>query len=166
MKNMETYTEAILGGKIYEVKMKITPSEQNILSAIKRDPATDLPIWHRQLGHLGDSLLKNSSAPKKFHGLKVTNTQLNDICEYCILGKMDEKPFKGRKDRDHLLFGTLHVGLMGPINPKARWSHARFSLVINDNCLGFGFVFNLKHKDDTSKVIIDLNKAIETKFQK
>jgi len=66
-----------------------------------------------------------------FSGLEVTNTQLNGICEYCILGKMDEKPFEGRKDRDPLILGTLHVDLMGPMNPEAKWSHTRFSLVIN-----------------------------------
>ena len=55
---------------------------------------------------------------------------------------------------------------MGPMSPVARWSHARFCLDINDDCSGFGFTFNLKHKDDTTKAIIDLDKAIETKFQK
>jgi len=55
---------------------------------------------------------------------------------------------------------------MGPINPKAWWLHARFSLVINNNCSGFSFGFNLKHKDERVKAIIDLDKAIKTKFQK
>jgi len=55
---------------------------------------------------------------------------------------------------------------MGPINPKAWWLHARFSLVINNNCSGFSFGFNLKHKDERVKAIIDLDKAIETKFHK
>ena len=51
-------------------------------------------------------------------------------------------------------------------NPKARWSHARFGLVINDDCLGFGFVCNIEHNDDMVKAIMDLDKAIETKCQK
>ena len=97
--------------------MKIIPSEQNVLLAIKSDsPATDLPTWHRWLGHLGDSLLKKLISSKIISGLEVTNTQPNGICKYRILGKMDEKPFKGRKVRDHLLFGTLHADLMGPMN--------------------------------------------------
>jgi len=50
--------------------------------------------------------------------------------------------------------------------PEALWSHAKFSLVIHDNCLSFGFVFNLTHKDHTAKIIIDLDKVIENKFQK
>ena len=48
------------------------------------------------------------------------NTQLDSIFKDCMLGKMEEKPFEGRKDRDPLLFGTLHANLMGPMNPKAR----------------------------------------------
>ena len=90
MKNAETYAEATLGGELYKVKMKIIPSEQNVLSAVKRDSAaTDLSTWHRQLGHLGDSLLKKLVSSKNISGLKVTNTQLDGICKYCILGKMD-----------------------------------------------------------------------------
>jgi len=147
--------------------MKIVPLEQNILLAIKRDSlATDLPTWHRQLGHLSDSLLKKLVSSKIVKDLEVTNTQLNGICKDYILGKMDEKPFEGRKDRDPLLLSTLHADLMGPMNPEARWSHARFSLVINNDCSGFSFMFNLKHKDNTVKAIIELDKTIETKFQK
>jgi len=55
MKNAETYTKAVLGSELYEVKMNIIPSQQSILAAIKRDSlAADLPTWHRQLGHLGE----------------------------------------------------------------------------------------------------------------
>src|SRR5882724_10405435 len=64
------------------------------------------------------------------------------------------------------IFGTLHVDLMGPMNPEARWSHARFCLIINDDWSGFAFVFNLCHKDETAKTIISLDKAIEMKFWK
>jgi len=81
MKNAETYAEVTLGGELYKVKMKIIPSEQNILSAVKRDSAaTGLSTWHRWLGHLGDSLLKKLIGSKIISGLEVTNTQLNGIC--------------------------------------------------------------------------------------
>ena len=167
MKNAETYTEVSLGRELYEVKLKIIPSQQNILSAVKRDsPAIDLPIWHRQLGHLGDSFLKKLVGSKIVIGLDVTSAQLDGICEDCILGQMDEKPFQNRGDCDTLLFGTLHADLMGPMSPVARWLHARFCLDINDDCSGFSFVSNLKHKNDTTKAIIDLDKVIEARFQK
>jgi len=82
------------------------------------------------------------------------------------MGKMDEKLFNIRNEHDSQIFGMLHADLMGPMNPEARWTHAKFSLVINDDCSSFGFVFNLKHKDKTAKMIMELDKAIETKFQK
>ena len=50
--------------------------------------------------------------------------------------------------------------------PEAQWTHAKFSLIIHDDCSCFGFVFNLAHKDETAKVIINLEKSIENKFQK
>jgi len=38
--------------------------------------------------------------------------------------------------------------------------------VVHDECSSFGFVFNLTHKDHTVKVFINLDMAIEKKFQK
>ena len=147
--------------------MKIVPSKECVLTTVKRDSsAADLPTWHRHLGHLGDSILKKLVNSNVVKGMDVTNTHLGGICEECILGKMDEKPFASQTDRDTRLFGTLHADLMGPMHPEARWTHAKFSLIINDDCSGFGFVFNLKHKDEVVKAIIDLDAAIETKFQK
>jgi len=167
MKGMETYMEARLRGELYEVSMKIVPSQDHVLMAVKRDSsATDLPKWHRRLGHLGDSMLKKLVSSSIIKGMDITNTHLIGICEDCIVGKMDEKPFNNRNECDSLIFGTLHADLMGLMNPIARWSHDKFSLIINDDCSGFGFVFNLCHKDETTKAIIELDRVIETKLQK
>ena len=39
----QTYGEAMLGGELYKVKMKVLPPQENIMSAVKRDGlATDL----------------------------------------------------------------------------------------------------------------------------
>jgi len=94
------------------------------------------------------------------------NTHLNGTCEDCIIGKMDEKSFNVRNSCNTQIFGTLHADLMGLMNPEARWSQARFCLIINDDCSVFVFVFNLHHKGETEKTMISLDKAIETKFQK
>jgi len=111
-------------------------------------------------------MLKNIVNSNLVKGMDVTNINLKGICEDCILGKMDEKSFENHVERDTHLFRMLHADLIGPMSPKARWTHAKFCLVINDNCSGFGFIFKLKHKDETSKVIIDLDRAIENKFQR
>ncbi len=167
MKNTEIYTEATLGDELYEVKMKIIPSQDSVMAAVKRDSsATSLSTWHRRLGHLGDTMLKKLLNSDTIKGMEVTDSYLGGVCEDCILGKMDEKPFKTRAEHDLQNFGTLHADLMGPMNPEARWSHAKYSLVIGDDCSGFGFVFNLKHKSEAVNAIIDLDKVIESKFQK
>ena len=52
------------------------------------------------------------------------------------------------------------------MTPEAQWMHAKFSLTVSDDNSGFAFVFNLKHKDEAVKAMIDLDKAIKTNFQK
>ena len=66
--------------------------------AVKRDLSpTNLSTWHRRLGHLGDMMLKMLVNSNTMKGMDVTNTQLNGICEACILCKMDKKLFETRK---------------------------------------------------------------------
>ena len=85
----------MLCGELYEVKMKVIPSQESILAAVKRDStATDLYTWHQRLGHLGDSMLKKLVRTSSVKGMEVTNTHLPGICGNCIMGKMDEKPFQ------------------------------------------------------------------------
>jgi len=81
------------------------------------------------------------------------------------MGKKDKKPFNDRNECDSHIFGMPHADPMGLMNPEARWTHTQFSLVINDDCSVFTFVFNLHNKDKTAKTITELDKAIETKFQ-
>jgi len=167
MKANEVYAEALLGGDLYEVNMKVIPAEESIMAAVKRDATTaDLPTWHRRLGHLGDTALRKLITSGTVKGMEVTDTCLNGICEDCVVTKMDEKPFENQTERDSQTFGTLHANIIGPMSPKAHWTHAKFSLIMHDDCSGFGFVFNLAHKDEMAKVIINLEKSIENKFQK
>jgi len=157
----------MLGGELYELKMKVVQTRENILSAVKRDTtATDLYTWHRRLGHLGDTELKKLVGSKHVKGMEITNIQLAGICGDCILGKMDERPYETRIERDPRVFGTLHADIIGPMTPEARWTHAKFSLIIHDDCSSFGFAFNLTTKDQTTKTIMDLDRAIENKFQR
>jgi hypothetical protein len=127
MKNDEVYTEASLGGELYKVKMKIVPPQESVMATVKRDrSATDLPTWHQQLGHLRDTILPKLVKSNIVKDMDVTDVQLKGICEDCILGKMDEKPFKNCEERNTHLFGTLHADLIGPMSPQARWMHVKF----------------------------------------
>ena len=94
-KDNQTYAEAILGGELYEVKMKVLQPQENILSVVKWDaPATDLYTWHQRLGHLGDTTLKKLVGSNSVKGMEVTNTQVTGTCGDCILGKMDKRTYE------------------------------------------------------------------------
>jgi len=100
-KDKKTYAEALLGGKLYKVKMKVIPSQESVPAAVKRDnAAADLYTWHRRLGHLGDSMLKRLVGSGSVKGMDVTSTHLTGTCGSCIMGKMDEKPFENQAGCD------------------------------------------------------------------
>jgi len=115
----EVYAEASLGRDLYEVKMKIIPTQESVMAAVKRDTdAADLSTWHRRLCHLGDMTLKKLVTSGIVKGMEVTNTQLTEISEDCIVAKMDEKPFENWTERDTRTLGTLHADIIGPMNPE------------------------------------------------
>jgi len=63
-------------------------------------------------------MLKGLVGCSSVKGMEVRSTQLTGICENCVIGKMDEKPFEDRAEHDSQLFRTLHADLIGPMNPK------------------------------------------------
>jgi len=108
MKSNEVYAEVLLSSDLYEVKMKIVPSHESVIATVKRDTTmADLSTWHRRLGHLGDTMLKKLVNFNTVKGMEIMNTHLAGICEDCVMGKMDEKPFENQTEHDSLLFGTL-----------------------------------------------------------
>src|SRR5882724_6030135 len=103
--------------------MKTVPAQDqaHVFTAVKRDlPTTDLSTWHRQLGHLGDTMLKSLVNSSAVEGIDIMNSHLEEICEDCIMGQMDEKPFSIQNECDSQIFRTLHADLMGPMTPEAR----------------------------------------------
>ena len=129
LRNNKTHAEALLGGEIYKVNMKVIPSQVNVLATVKRDDtATDLYTWHQRLGHLGDTTLKKLVRSDTVKGMEVTSTQLVGICRDCIFGKMDERPFENRSEHDSQMLGTLHADLIGPMTLETQWSHAKVQL--------------------------------------
>jgi len=48
MKDNIIYTEGLLGGELYEVMLKVIPSKENVMTAIKRDSSsTNFSTWNR-----------------------------------------------------------------------------------------------------------------------
>ena len=40
MKHNIIYTEGLLGGELYEVMLKVIPSKENVMTAVKRDSSS------------------------------------------------------------------------------------------------------------------------------
>ena len=167
MKDNIIYAERLLGGKLYEVMLNIIPSKENVMTSVKRDgSSTDLSTWHRQLGHIWEIMLKRMINSEVVKGMMVTDMTPSGMCEDCILGKMDEKTFSSREEQDTQLFETLHADLIKPINPKVRWTHARFCLTVDDDCSGFRFTFHLWYKERLLKLQSIWIKQSRTSFKR
>ncbi|KAF5387622.1 hypothetical protein D9615_000717 [Tricholomella constricta] len=63
------------------------------MSARSLTRPADMETWHRRLGHVGESILREMIRGELVKGLDVTKTSVNGRCENCIMGKQARRPF-------------------------------------------------------------------------
>jgi len=80
LKRQPTYAEAMLGGELYEVKMKVLLPE-NIMSAVRRDGPAVTYTLAPETRHCATPWLKKLAIQELFKGMEVTNTQLPAYAE-------------------------------------------------------------------------------------
>lgn len=62
------------------------PPPQALTSCLQTR-SVDFEVWHRRLGHVGDSGLKKLAGSGILNGLDITSTNIHGFCEDCIYGK-------------------------------------------------------------------------------
>ncbi|KAI3715470.1 hypothetical protein L6452_22453 [Arctium lappa] len=109
-----------------------------------------------------DRLVKNDSV----RGLPVLRFQKNHLCQDCEKGKMNKASHKPKPEpcKSDIL-DILHVDLCGPMKTKSI-GKKRYILVVVDDYSRYTWVKFLKSKDETSEVLINLVKTIQTNKQK
>ena len=70
----------------YEVKCSVTKQAS---AAIENND-----LWHQRLGHLNSQQLYKMVQQKQASGIKLSPQSGESLCEGCIVGKMQCKPFK------------------------------------------------------------------------
>nr|GEX59040.1 hypothetical protein [Tanacetum cinerariifolium] len=72
--------------------------------------------------------------------LESFNFKLDDVCKFCLLGKITKSPFTLSFERGEGLLELVHTDVCGPI---------RYCVTFTDDFSRYGYVYLIKHKSDT-----------------
>ena len=83
-------------------------------------------LWHCRLGHIG---VKRMKKLHKDGFLESLGYESFDVCEPCLLGKMNKTPFSGTMERASDLLEIIHTDVRGPMSVDARGGYRYFLTV-------------------------------------
>jgi hypothetical protein len=112
-------------------------------------------LWHRRVGHPGNSIAVH---------FKEAVTGCNSVpategtCVPCLQGKHHRSPFPKDSKRDANLLDLIHSDLCGPMENDSLGGSRYFLTLIDDHSKKI-HVYFLRHKNEVSKCIKDLQKT-------
>ncbi len=134
-------------GKLYQLdcEVKYSVGEHAGSVAERKNP------WHEQLGHLNYQQLHKMVDQNFVTGIKLSALTDRSLCEGCIVGKMQRKPFKmvDHKQSSRKL-ELVHSDVCGPIQIDSIGGNKYFVTFIDDysHCVS---VYFIKHKSEVPK---------------
>ncbi|GJZ21952.1 putative ribonuclease H-like domain-containing protein [Tanacetum coccineum] len=111
--------------------------------------------WHRRLGHVNFKNL--NKLPSKIF-------QNDHTCVACQKGKQHKASYKAKTVSSiSQPLQLLHMDLFGPASVRSL-NHKTYCLVITDDFRRFSWVFFLRTKDETSRILKDFIRQIENQL--
>ncbi|PKI79000.1 hypothetical protein CRG98_000641 [Punica granatum] len=122
--------------------LKLSVNEANCLKVTTLDAST---LWHLLYEHLNFEALKLLEKKNMVMGLLKIKAPCN-LCEVCVIGKQQRKPFQKYKSRRASLHLELvHSDVCGPIKPISIGGN-RYILTFTDDYSGKTWVYMLREK--------------------
>eukprot|EP00171_Calliarthron_tuberculosum_P023882 IDg23882t1 len=73
-------------------------------------------LWHQRLGHVSPSRIKSMADNELVHGIELCNSQNDDACIGCVLGKGIRAPIpKSSSTKTKKVLELVHSDVMGPL---------------------------------------------------
>ena len=124
----------------------------------------DAAVWHRRLGHIGDSGLQRLVSRKLIDGLDVKGPIAHPtLCVDCIYGKHARRPFTQWIDPEKAPLKCVYINLWGPAQVDSIGGH-RYYMSVDDGgsswCQPF-FISN-KEADTTLSALKFFKRQVES----
>ena len=158
-KNGEPLALAEAEGNLYRLKAHV----QEVRDAAKLTSAfkANTSLWHRRLGHLSESGIKQLATKNLVSDLDIDNDDNLPLCEGCIFGKQHRSPFpKKGATRAKEILEIVHTDVCGPMESTSYGGSRYFVTFIDDKTRKM-FIYFLKTKDEVFNTFQDFKAFAE-----
>ena len=131
------FENIVSSSSLYEVR-----SIDNVSLVIKPESPE---LWHKRLGHLNYTSLKEIS--KLADGIKLEDGVTNNQCEACIYGKHHRSSHSSSNNKTTEPLQLVHSDLCGPFNVESLGGH-RYFLTFIDDSTHYTWIYLLKQKSE------------------
>lgn len=156
LKDKEVIAIANLCGNLYELTINIKSPTAQLCSS------DNIVLWHRRLGHIGESGLRNMEKANLLTGLNLKSNSLG-FCDVCVEGKQCREPFDDSRVRGKRVLERIHSDVCGPIDPIA-WNGAKYFVSFIDDYTHFAMIYVIKKKSDVFKAFQEYEALVTSMF--
>ncbi|GJX13884.1 putative ribonuclease H-like domain-containing protein [Tanacetum coccineum] len=151
---------------MYSFNLENIAPSRGLACLIAKATTDESNKWHRRLGHVNFKNLNNLVKGNLVRGLLLKIFQNDHTCVACQKGKQHKASCKAKSvsSISHSL-QLLHMDLFGPTSVRSL-NHKTYCLVITDDFSRFSWVFFLRTKDETSRILKDFVRQIENQLNK
>nr|GEV01403.1 hypothetical protein [Tanacetum cinerariifolium] len=140
---------------IYETVEYISHNVNVILNVGSSNELDKSKLWYSRLGHVN----KKRIAQRQKDGV----LELDDVCEFCLLGKMTKSPITRSCERGEGLLDPVHTDVCGPFRSAIK-DRKGYYVTFTDDFNRYGYVYLIKHKSDTFKVFKRYQNEVENQL--
>lgn len=146
---------------LYHLQQPINNVKHSVLYSLnsKSSHAT-FDLWHLRLGHPSNNVLTHIC--KHFPYVSFNS---NKICDSCYLAKQSRLPFYASNTISDNAFDLIHMDIWGPLSHSSIHGHKYF-LTIVDDCTRHTWIYLMKAKFETRKLMHDFVVLIKNQFDK
>lgn len=153
-------------GKLYELNLSLSEgTNDSSFYSCGRVPK-EMEIWHRRFGHLSAKGLEQLVRNDMVRGLKTNVRKSSEkiVCEACVAGKLNRKPFVTSEGRQSSrVLELIHSDVCGPVTPVGVGGE-RYFVTFIDDWSRFTVVFLLNSKDQVLGAFRDYVATVSAKF--
>ena len=144
---------------------KANSNEANMASVGKKE---NLKLWHRRLGHAGNTRIQGAIKNNAIQGTKIGIRELQyegDLCEPCELAKAKRIPFPNQSmPWTTKRLQLVHSDICGPLTPRSLGGNSYF-ITFTDDFSRVSRVYFLKQKSQALDALKDFVASAENETE-
>ncbi|XP_004499523.1 uncharacterized protein [Cicer arietinum] len=146
---------------LYHLQQPINDVKYCVLYSLNsRSSHVTFDLWHLRLGHPSNNVLTHIC--KHFPYVSFNSYK---ICDSCYLAKQSRLPFNASNTISDNAFDLIHMDIWGPLSHSSIHGHKYF-LTIVDDCTRHTWIYLMKAKFETQKLMHDFVVLVENQFDK